>query len=76
MKALHLTYDQIDTIVIEELQEAYQMNLVANKDEGGGEIPVDMRLLCALELVLRYYMTGSQTKEWEASVTKALQNRA
>ena len=60
-----MTWDQVDAIVIEELQEAYRMNSLVNCDEGGVDIGPDEQLLESLKLVLQYFMPSAEYEAWE-----------
>jgi hypothetical protein len=51
-----LTIDQIDSIVVSELQFALEAALVAEKDEGGYYLDIDMELVNALTVALKYFM--------------------
>ena len=65
-KTVRLLDEQIDFIVIEELQEAYRMNMQPNKIDCSDDIlEPDENLLMALRTVLNYFMDGEQRKEWE-----------
>jgi Tfp pilus assembly PilM family ATPase len=55
MRTIELNYEQVDSIVKEELLEAYKENL---KETYSDEI------LDALEIVLQYYMSPSEYFEW------------
>ena len=60
-----MTWDQVDAIVIEELQEAYRMNSLINYDEGGVDIGPDEQLRESLKLVLQYFMPSAEYEAWE-----------
>ena len=52
-----LTYDQIDSIIIDELKETYKINSdSAFRDD---------ELLTSIELILKYYMTIQDFEEWK-----------
>ena len=63
--SFEMTWDQVDAIVIEELQEAYRMNSLVNYDEGGVDLGPDEQLLEALKLVLQYFMPSAEYEVWE-----------
>jgi hypothetical protein len=69
-KTIELIYDQIDAIVIEELQEAYKMNMVSERDEGGLDLGIDGDLLQSLDTVLEYYMAPSEHRKWKDSIDR------
>lgn len=54
-KMIELTGDQIDSIIVEDLQEVYKDNL---------EDPAFPEILDALEVVLAYYMKPSEYSVW------------
>ena len=54
-KTIELTGDQIDSIIVEDLQEVYKDNL---------QDPAFPNILDALEVVLSYYMKPSEYTEW------------
>jgi hypothetical protein len=54
-KMIELTGDQIDSIIVEDLQEEYKSNL---------EDPASSEILDALEVVLAYYMKPSEYSVW------------
>ena len=54
-KTIELVYEQIEAIVIEELQEAYKMNMRSERDEGGFDLGLDGDLLKSLDTVLEYF---------------------
>jgi hypothetical protein len=60
-----MTWDQVDAIVIEELQEAYRMNSLINYDEGGVDIGPDEQLLQSIKVVLQYSMPSAEYEAWE-----------
>lgn len=60
-----MTWDQVDAIVIEELQEAYRMNSLINYDEGGVDIGPDEQLLQSIKVVLQYFMPSAEYEAWE-----------
>ena len=54
-----------DDIVINSLKNAYRMNFYPDKIDNSDEyIDRDETLLNAIDLVLDYYMTDSEKKEW------------
>ena len=55
--------------MIEELQEAYKMNMRSERDEGGFDLGLDGDLLQSLDTVLQYYMALSEYRKWKESVT-------
>lgn len=57
MKTIELTYDQIDTILIGELQECYS-RLSDTKE-------IYPNLLESIDVVLRHYMPLEEYLEWE-----------
>ena len=63
-RSVELTWDQIDSIVVEELQAAYRHNMTSDTDEGGQELEVDENLLTALSTVLEYFMPAHEYNEW------------
>lgn len=63
-KTIELEWEQIDAIVVAELQHAYEMNSVPNKDEGGYDIDPDGELANALKVVLQYFMSQQDYDEW------------
>lgn len=63
-RSVELTWDQIDSIVVEELQAAYRHNMTPDTDEGGQELEVDENLLTALSTVLEYFMPAHEYNEW------------
>lgn len=63
-RSVELTWDQIDSIVVEELQAAYRHNMTPDTDEGGLELEVDENLLTALSTVLEYFMPAHEYNEW------------
>ena len=69
VKTIELVYDQIEAIIIEDLQEAYKMNMVSERDEGGFDLGLDGDLLQSLDTVLQYYMAPSEYRKWKESVT-------
>ena len=62
-----MTWDQVDSIIIKELQEAYEMNLHPGTYEGGGEVEPDFHLLKSFEVVLYYYMPLNEYRQWMES---------
>ena len=68
-KTIELVYDQIEAIVVEELQEAYKMNMVSERDEGGFDLGLNGDLLKSLDTVLEYFMAPSEHRKWKESVT-------
>ena len=68
-KTIELVYEQIEAIVIEELQEAYKMNMRSERDEGGLDLGLDGDLLKSLDTVLEYFMAPSEHRKWKESVT-------
>ena len=67
-KTIELVYDQIEAIIIEDLQEAYEMNMHSERDEGGFDLGLDGNLLQSLDTVLQYYMAPSEYSKWKDSV--------
>jgi len=65
MNSFQLVDEQVDSIIIAELQAAYEMNLYPGRDEGGFDIEPDAELLKSLEVVLQYYMAPSDFKQWK-----------
>lgn len=63
-KMIRMTWDQVDNIVVEELQSAYNNNLRLDTDEGGTYRGPDWQLLSALETVLAYFMPKSEYDVW------------
>ncbi len=68
-KTIELIYDQIEAIIVEDLKEAYEMNMVSERDEGGFDLGIDGDLLQSLDTVLQYYMAPSEYRKWKESVT-------
>ena len=68
-KTIELVYEQIEAILIEELQEAYRMNMHSERDEGGFDLGLDGDLLKSLDTVLEYFMSPSEYRKWKESVT-------
>lgn len=59
----------MDTIVIKSLKDSYDLNVLPNKIDCSDEyIDPDLEFLNALKLVLKYYMTDSQYKDWTDSL--------
>lgn len=56
-KYIALEYEQIDSIVVSELQEAYEMNLDPELN--------NQKLLNAIETVLDYYMASMDFADWK-----------
>lgn len=56
-KYIALEYEQIDSIVVSELQEAYEMNLDPELN--------NQKLLDAIETVLDYYMASMDFADWK-----------
>lgn len=56
-KYIALEYEQIDSIVVSELQEAYEMNLDPELN--------NRKLLDAIETVLDYYMASMDFADWK-----------
>ena len=73
---LKFIHDQIDNIIVQELQSAYDLNLDFNNDEEGYPIPPDWKLLEAIETVLKYYMVDKEYRQWytEACLKKMTLN--
>ena len=63
--SFEMTWDQVDAIVIEELQEAYRMNSLVNCDEGGVDLGPDEQLLQSIKVVLQYFMPSAEYEAWE-----------
>ena len=58
-KSIELTWDQIDSIVVSELKEAYERNTDENND-------FDIELLNSFDKVLKYFMSASDYDDWKA----------
>jgi hypothetical protein len=69
---IEMTFDQIDAIVIDELKEAYELNLQIDRDEGGQALEPDWELLASIEKVLSYFMPVAEYERWhrEAALKK------
>lgn len=58
--------EDLDAIIIEELKHCYMCNREPIKiDNSHNVIEPDTKLLEALDLVMDYYMTREQVKNWE-----------
>ena len=64
-KTFELTWDQVDSIVIDELQDVHERLLSLDRDEGGCYLDPDWELVEAIETVLGYFMSSSEFPEWE-----------
>ena len=64
-----LTMDQIDDIVVSELQFALETALIAEKDEGGYYLDIDMELVNALTVTLKYFMDRDSYQSYMNYVT-------
>lgn len=64
---MHLSWNDIEEIVREELVESYAREKVSNKiDNSNDIIKPDTELLRALERVIEYYSSPDQFHEWKA----------
>lgn len=63
-----MTDDQVESIVIDELMLAYDLNAKGDCDEGGHPIPADTELLDAIDKVLKYFMRNDEYLEWKIDV--------
>lgn len=62
---IELDHDQCDKITIVSLKETYRHNCKPGKiDCSDDEIPVDVELLAAVDIVLEYFCTANQLKQW------------
>ena len=68
-KTIELLQEQIEAIIVEDLKEAYEMNMHSERDEGGFILGLDGDLLQSLDTVLQYYMAPSEYRKWKESVT-------
>ena len=59
-----MTWDQVDAIVIEELQDAIDRNLTPDRDEGGEYLDVDWETIEAMEKVLAYFMPRQEFEDY------------
>lgn len=65
MKEITLRVEDCDTIVIDELKDAYHMNNGFDKVDCSDDIhEPDYELLNAIKTVLGYYMPPSEYRKW------------
>jgi hypothetical protein len=64
-----LSMDQIDEVVVSELQFALEAAIVAEKDEGGYYLDIDMELVNALTVTLKYFMDRDSYQSYMNYVT-------
>ena len=68
-----MTDDQIDSIIIDELKLAYEMNYRPNKiDCSDDYLDPDNKLLTSIETVLEYFMTKNEYNRWKATRNETL----
>jgi hypothetical protein len=66
-----LSPDQIDDIIVNELKDAYSLEMIPNKiDCSDDVIDPDFQLLDAIEKVLSYYLSSSDFLKWKISNKK------
>lgn len=63
-KTFEMTWEQVDALIVEELQDAYETCLNVDKDEGGFYLDPDWKLLEAIERVLEYYLSKTEFDKW------------
>lgn len=63
--------DQVDDIIVNELKNAYSLEMIPNKiDCSDDVIDPDFQLLDAIEKVLAYYLSSSDFLKWKNSNKK------
>lgn len=64
-----LTNNQIESILLQELKSAYDMNRVLCRDEGGhADDDLDSELLYCIERVIEYYSSPEDFDLWQSSL--------
>lgn len=64
-----LCQDSIDSIVVQELQDAYELVLEMDNTEDSIYIEPDWKLIESMEVVLKHYMTKPEYEEWMQHAT-------
>ena len=64
MVKIDINEDQVDRIVIDDLKDAINSQLDLDKDEGGEYLDPDYKLINAIKVVLDYYMSYVERKEF------------
>lgn len=67
---VELSADQVETIVREDLMLLYKLYSQVEYDSSGEMVPLDHKILAALETVIEYYCGDDLFKRWKENQNK------
>ena len=71
---VQLDIEQVEGVVLQELKNVLEMELNPYTYEDGVPMEVDMEMVQALITVIKFYMTPTQSAEFDKYVTDKLQS--